>query len=138
MTTYVEHANITVSNLEQTLQFIQTALPEFKIRHQGKNDQRWCHIGTDSSYLAIQEQGPADKPPGQSTPYYDIGINHIGIVVEDVSEIEQRLLKQGYRQNPQGADETFRRRIYFFDSDGIEWEFIQYFSDDANERNLYE
>lgn len=40
MQAYVEHANITVADIDQAITFLQTALPDFKIRHQGKQDYR--------------------------------------------------------------------------------------------------
>ena len=77
MTPYVEHANITVGNIDHTIKFIQTALPAFAVRHSGQGDSyRWCHIGTEHSYLALQEV--VERSSVDRTPYRDAGINHIG------------------------------------------------------------
>ena len=34
--------------------------------------------------------------------------------------------------------ETFRKRIYFYDNTGIEWEMVEYLSDSPDEKYLYE
>lgn len=136
MQAYVEHANITVSNIDDAVQFIQTAIPEFKERHRGQTNYRWCHIGTDDSYIALQEV-VARKQTDRS-PYLDVGINHIGIVVDDVDRVQKRLLAAGYEQNDIGEDNPFRKRVYFYDASGVEWEFIEYLTQDAENKNRYE
>ena len=137
MNAYVEHVNLTVKNLESAVLFISTAMPEFQVRHQGTDTKRWCHIGTDSSYLAIQEREPKSKPHVVRTPYFDVGVNHIGLVVDNVEEVAQRLTVAGYRKNMERR-EAFRKRIYFYDDDGIEWEFIEYLTRNSQQRNHYE
>ena len=136
MQAYVEHANITVSNIDDAVQFIQTAIPEFKERHRGQTNYRWCHIGTDDSYIALQEV--VEREQTDRSPYLDVGINHIGIVVDDVDRVEKRLLAAGYEQNDIGEDNPFRKRVYFYDASGVEWEFIEYLTHDAENKNRYE
>jgi len=136
MQAYVEHANVTVEDIEQSIEFIQTAIPEFKVRHKGYSDNRWCHIGTDTTYIALQEA--AHSKVSNRKPYKDIGINHIGLVVEDADLVKERLLAAGYQQNELADIHPFRKRIYFFDNSGGEWEFIQYLSNDVEKRNQYE
>ena len=54
MGSYVEHANLTVSDLDAMIAFVQTAVPDFKIRKRWVSGEfNWVHIGTDSSYLAL-------------------------------------------------------------------------------------
>ncbi|UTT85579.1 VOC family protein [Vibrio pelagius] len=136
MQAYVEHANITVSNIDDAVQFIQTAIPEFKERHRGQTNYRWCHIGTDDSYIALQEV--VEREQTDRSPYLDVGINHIGIVVDDVDRVEKRLLAAGYEQNDIGEDNPFRKRVYFYDASGVEWEFIEYLTQNAENKNRYE
>ncbi|QUJ67941.1 VOC family protein [Photobacterium sp. GJ3] len=136
MKPYVEHANLTVRHLENTIQFLQTAIPEFTVRHQGQQPMyRWCHIGTDETYLALQEV--VERDAIDRTPYRDLGINHIGLVVDDVAQVRDRLLRAGYRENDLETSHPWRTRIYFYDRDGIEWEFTQYLSDAPSQRNDY-
>jgi len=136
MKPYVEHANLTVRHLEDTIEFLQTAIPEFTVRHLGQHPMyRWCHIGTEDTYLALQEVVARDQI--DRTPYRDLGINHIGLVVDDVVQVRERLLSAGYRENDMETTHPWRQRIYFYDRDGIEWEFTQYLSDDPLQRNDY-
>lgn len=136
MKPYVEHANLTVRRLENTIKFLQTAIPDFSVRHQGQQPtHRWCHIGTEDTYLALQEVVARDQI--DRTPYRDLGINHIGLVVDDVMQVRERLLSAGYRENELETSHPWRQRIYFYDRDGIEWEFTQYLSDDPLLRNDY-
>ena len=54
---YLEHANITVSNLKEAIHFFQTAFPHFVIRGGGNETREWVHLGDDVTYLAINQIG---------------------------------------------------------------------------------
>jgi catechol 2,3-dioxygenase-like lactoylglutathione lyase family enzyme len=133
---FVEHANVTVRDIDEAVAFLQTALPGFEVRHQGKSDYRWCHIGTQQSYIALQEQ-TLDTPVERS-PYRQIGVNHIAFVVDDIHALMVRMRGAGYRLGEINELHPFRRRVYFFDHDGLEWEFVEYLSRDNLKRNDYE
>lgn len=136
MEAYVEHANVTVRSIDETIRFLQTAIPDFAIRHQGQTDDYlWCHIGTQQSYIALQEVTARLHP--DRTAYRDVGINHIGIVVDNTDEVKKNLLAAGYLLNELNENSAYRKRVYFFDPSGIEWEFIEYFSVDPQLRNHY-
>ena len=53
----LEHANICVSDIEAMIKFLKAAFPDFRIRGEGKSKdgKRWLHIGTDDTYIALQE-----------------------------------------------------------------------------------
>lgn len=87
-------------------------------------------------FIALQEVQARHHV--ERTPYVDVGMNHIGLVVEDVDAIEQRLLNAGYEKNEMGESHPYRRRIYFFDDSGGEWEFVQYLSKEDSKRNQYD
>jgi hypothetical protein len=132
---YLEHNNITVNNLEEAIRFIQTAMPEFKIRGEGADSQRrWAHIGTDESYLALTETTASVKG---SEDYLTHGFNHMGFVVSDVREVGKRLREAGYRSNYPFTEHKHRLRDYYLDTDGNEYEFIEYLSDNPEDRNSY-
>ena len=77
---YLEHNNITVGNLDATIKFLQTALPEFEIRGSGvHNGRKWVHIGTEESYLALNE---AVIRYEEAERYSGIGFNHMGVCGE--------------------------------------------------------
>lgn len=131
MDAYIEHANISVSDLNEAVRFLTTAVPEFHVRGRGTNNgERWLHIGTSSSYLALNETGDKERIRARK-------LNHIGFVVNDVGPVRSRLLEAGYREGFVAAPNADRRRLYFLDQDGLEWEFVQYFSDDPARRNRY-
>jgi uncharacterized glyoxalase superfamily protein PhnB len=69
---------------------------------------------------------------------YQVGINHLGVVVEDITAVTKRVKSAGYRELAPGEDHPFRRRAYFLDNAGFEWEFIQYLSERPAERNAYD
>lgn len=140
MKCYLEHANITVADINKTIEFLTTAFPHFKVRGGGESEtdgvvRKWLHIGTDETYVALEEVSSKDE--GTRRPYKDVGINHIGFVVEDVEPIVKRLKDADYKESITVEPHPFRKRVYFYDKDGIEYEFIEYLSDDFAERNDY-
>ncbi len=134
MKSEMEHVNIYVSNIDKTVWFLATALPELRVRGEGSNGGvRWMHIGTESTYVAINE-----TPEGVASPPGD-KLNHIGYTVEDVAAVKERLASAGYKEGLVVTDpHPHRKRLYFLDADGLEWEFVQYLSERPEERNLYD
>ncbi len=140
MKLYIEHANITVDNIEEAIRFLKTAFPFFRVRGKGESEtggivRKWLHIGTDETYIALESVSASDT--GTRKPYRDNGINHIGFVVEDLESIEIRLDAAGYKHSIDVEPLPFRKRSYYYDGGGIEYEFIEYLSDDPKERNRY-
>ena len=138
---YLEHANITVKDIDDTVNFLQTAFPHFQIRGGGELDinglqKRWCHIGTQTTYVALEEVKNI-KSEETRCSYRDVGINHIGFVVPNIDEIIERLSNAGFREGYKAGNHQFRKRRYFYDSSNTEFEFIQYLSDKYSERNDY-
>jgi catechol 2,3-dioxygenase-like lactoylglutathione lyase family enzyme len=144
MKTYLEHANITVPDLDEAIAFLTTIEPEFYVRHRAFSDGKceWAHVGNDEFYIALQKPYPDAKPKSSQNFYRDIGINHLGWVVENLEEVEKRLQSRGYVTNDVGntggESEQYRRRVYYFDKAGFEWELIEYTSKDSTQRNLYQ
>ncbi len=132
---YLEHANITVSNLQEAIKFFQTAFPHFKIRGGGNDMREWIHFGDDDTYIAINQAKQNDLKADKN--YDKIGINHLGFVVQDVEEIANNLLSNGYKRDYPKQVEQFRIRDYFADADGNQYEFVQYLSEVVQEKNSY-
>lgn len=130
MANELEHANIRVPDIDRAVHFLTTAMPSLRVRGGGEAmGQRWIHIGTDYSYVALtQARGRRSKGPG---------LTHLGYVVDDCAAVARRLEAAGYREGNKGEDHPHRKRIYYVDADGLEWEFVEYFSDDPAERNDY-
>ncbi|MEP3276523.1 MAG: VOC family protein [Stappiaceae bacterium] len=121
----LEHVNVTVSNPVATAQRL-CDLFGWHIRWQGKalNDGTTVHVGTDESYIAVYGQGVPSVPAEVS---YSVrgGLNHIGIVVDDLDAAERRVKDAGYEPHSH-ADYEPGRRFYYRDEDNIEFEVISY------------
>jgi catechol 2,3-dioxygenase-like lactoylglutathione lyase family enzyme len=135
----LEHANMIVRDVDAMIRFLQTAFPEFCVRGEGKadNGSRWVHVGNNETYIALNEATVDTK--GQWVPYVgEPGVNHLAYEVDDVAAIQARLSAAGYRDSTIPNAHPHRRRVYFFDPEGNDWEFVQYLSEDPAERNDYE
>ena len=135
----IEHANLAVRDVDAMVRFVTTAFPEFRVRREGKSWQgaRWLHIGTDDTYLALNEA--REEPAEAWVPYGGKpGLNHLGYEVDDVDALRERLRAAGYRDSTVPNAHPHRKRVYFYDVEGNDWEFVEYFSDDPALRNDYE
>ena len=139
MTVRLEHANFAVRDVDATIRFLQTAFPEFRVRCEGKTWRklRWVHVGTEETYIAINE---ASAEPAKAWVAYGgkPGLNHLGYEVDDVDSVRARLAAAGYRDSTVPNQHPHRKRVYFYDAEGNDWEFVQYLSDDPAERNDYD
>ncbi|MGL6259950.1 VOC family protein [Vibrio sp. WXL103] len=143
--TKLEHANITVPSIDAAIEFLDIVAPDFEVRadNSPQDSYRWAHVGNSESYLALQEpqlhqSSAKNTTKDQRRPYYDIGVNHLALIVSDVEGIKERLLERGYRMNGEIADEISRKRVYFWDSAGFEWELVEYFTQEPKQRYRYD
>lgn len=121
----LEHVNITVSDPEKTAARL-CDLFGWKIRWQGsaKNNGRTVHVGNDDSYVAVYSMGAAKNTA--ATSYVTVGgLNHIGVVVDNLDEVEAKVVAAGFEPHSH-ADYEPGRRFYFDDEDGIEFEVVSY------------
>ena len=134
----LEHANVCVHDIDGVVKFLRTAFPEFNVRHDGvdKKNVRWVHIGTDETYIALNQASPDEPPLG--SPYSGRpGLNHLAYVVDDVEALRERLLAAGYVESTPPNNHPHRKRVYFYDPVGNDWEFVEYLSNDLSERHDY-
>ena len=134
----LDHANLTVRDLAGAIRFLRTAFPDFRIRAEGLtwNGARWVHVGSDEVYLALSEARVEPAEPWE--PYVGRpGTNHLGFEVDDVETVRARLLAAGYVDSTVPNAHPHRRRVYFRDAEGNDWEFVEYASDLPAERNDY-
>jgi len=138
--TKIEHLNITVPDIDDAIKFIQIVAPDFKVRMDVKphGSYRWAHIGNDEYYFALQESHLDSEPRKPRKAYKNFGINHIALVVEDISKVETQLINAGYKRSIDTPTEEYRKRLYFFDHSGFEWELVEYSSKNPSEKYLYE
>jgi len=135
----LEHANITVRNVDKAVQFLTTAFPDFRIRGTNQTQApdeplKWLHVGTDTTYVALTPSSGEPDTPHQF--YTEPGVNHVGFAVDDTDAVQQRMEAAGY-ETKYADPHPHRKRLYVTDDDGMEWEFVEYFSDDPAERNDY-
>ncbi len=137
--TQFEHANITVPNIDAALAFLLNAAPDFQIKtdqtHQ--DSYRWVHIGNENCYFALQESHSPSVSKDTRKPYQNIAVNHIGMIVDDLDNIQLNLLALGYEQNGDITQEKHGRRLYFYDKAGFEWELIEYDTEILTDRYNY-
>jgi catechol 2,3-dioxygenase-like lactoylglutathione lyase family enzyme len=138
MATRLEHANICVRNIDAMIRFLETAFPEFHVRGGATNNDgtRWIHVGIDETYIALTQSRV--EPDKRWKPYQGVpGVNHLGYEIDDVEALRKRMTAAGYRESTLPNAHPFRRRVYFYDPEGNDWEFVQYLSDDPAKRNDY-
>ena len=138
MSTKLEHANLCVDDIDGMIKFLQTALPDFIIRHDetGIDGDRWVHIGNDTTYIALNNS--TQKESSDWTPYSGkSGVNHLGYMVDNTEQVRSRLLAADYIESTIENNHPFRKRVYFYDHEGRDWEFVQYLSENLAERNDY-
>ena len=121
----IEHVNITVSNPEATAEKLCDIF-DWHVRWQGPSQMggRTVHVGTDDDYLAVYTYDEDPKGSGR-TGAYKGGLNHVGVVVENLSDVESRVKNAGFEPFNHGDYEP-GRRFYFLDADGIEFEVVSY------------
>jgi len=120
----LEHANVTVSNPEESAALF-TRLFGWHVRWQGRSGLggRTVHVGTDDAYLALYT---TERDTGQVSDTDQVGsLKHLGIVVPDLDEVEKRVRAEGIEPFNFG-DYDPGKRFYFLDPDGIEFEIVSY------------
>ena len=83
-----------------------------------------CEVIAPSPQLAelVMRGHDPSTDPEELTP---AELNHIGVVVDNLDEAEQRVLGAGFETHNH-ADYEPGRRFYFNDHDGIEFEVVHY------------
>lgn len=125
MPAMLEHANFTVSDPAATAAWMEK-LFGWHVRWQGDAmaGGHTIHVGTDSHYLALYT--PGNPRPGDDNRYTQVaGLNHVAVVVDDLDATETAIKEHGFVTGNH-ADYEPGRRFYFHDSDGIEYEVVQY------------
>ena len=135
---HLEHVNLFVRDMDETLRFYRAAFPHWHVRTSGNAEwygtpRNWLHFGDDYQYLAFNDNGQGENRDLESM---NVGLAHFAFVVEDVEAIARRLTDAGYEIETPLRVEPFRKNIYFLDPTGFEVEFVEYLSDLPEERNL--
>ncbi len=122
---HLEHANITVSDPD-ALATILCKIFAWKVRWSGEalDNGYTVHVGGKYSYLAIYTNDETHKSSENSFKTIK-NLNHIGVVVEDLNAVEQKVIAAGYhphnhRQYQPGSG------FYFHTLDDLEIEVVSY------------
>lgn len=126
MSAALEHVNLTVADARAMGEALGR-LFGWRVRWQGAamGDAYSVHVGTDAFYLALHT--PARVPAPATAGRYATrgGLNHIGVVVDDLGAAEARVKAEGFRPHSH-ADYEPGRRFYFDGPEGVEFEVVSY------------
>ena len=120
----IEHVNLSVTDPDRAAALMERIFG-WKRRWEGpsRDNGRTIHIGSDDHYLALyagSEEAARAEPYVKGQPF-----NHVGVEVDDLDAIEQRVIAAGLTPFSHGDYEP-GRRFYFLDPDGIEFEVVSY------------
>src|SRR5262245_6044411 len=138
MSVRLDHANLSVRDVDGMIRFLTTAFPDFRVRGRGPScaGWEWAHVGNDETYVSLLaasgDEGAAFTPYGGAP-----GLNHLGFEVDDAAGVRARLAAAGYRETTTPNAHPWRVRVYFEDAEGNDWEFVEYRSSDPALRNDY-
>lgn len=121
----LEHVNVSVPDPKATAAILSD-LFDWRIRWEGPaiSDGFTVHVGDETGYLALYAPAGAQTPVGD-TYHLTGGLNHIGVVVEDLDAVEAKVKAKGYDTHSH-ADYEPGRRFYFDGPDGLEFEVVTY------------
>lgn len=120
---YLEHVNLSVSDLERSIRFYRTLFDlELRWRGHSAGGRAEAHVGDEKTYLALFQ---SEREGRFRREYADVGLNHFGFVVDDLARVKERLAAEGITPHLE-ADYDPGRRLYFEDPDGIEVEVVAY------------
>ncbi|WP_377505800.1 VOC family protein [Octadecabacter sp. R77987] len=125
---HLEHVNVTVADPRKTAALLAD-LFGWHTRWEGSaiNGGFTVHVGSADSYVALYT-GPAggkDQIAADNSYLQRGGLNHIGVVVDDLDAVEAAVKARGFTPHNHGDYEP-GRRFYFNDADGVEIEVVSY------------
>lgn len=121
----LEHVNITVRDPEATANMLCEVFG-WHVRWNGPSQMggHTYHVGTDDDYLAVYTYDGNPEGSGR-TGKLKGGLNHVGILVDDLDATEERVKAAGYEPFNH-MDYEPGKRFYFLDHDNIEFEVVSY------------
>ena len=133
----LEHINLVVKDINRSLGFYRAGMPHWTVRSEGQTDwygnpRKWIHFGDDYTYIAFNDNGTGEIRDLKTT---QLGLAHFAFETDNLAKLQQRLKVAGFEPRHFGAEEPYRKNLYFIDPDGFEVEFVEYSSDLPSERN---
>ena len=125
MESRLEHVNLTVADPLATAKML-TDVFGWHIRWQGEaiNGGLTVHVGADNTYLALYTPKTQAKEAEERYGRL-LGLNHLGVVVDDLDETEKRVRAAGFTPH-QFDDYEPGKRFYFNTNEGLELEVVSY------------
>ncbi|WP_102223371.1 VOC family protein [Acidimangrovimonas sediminis] len=124
----IEHVNLTVRDPKATAA-LMGRLFGWELRWEGPalGNGYTVHVGTGDQYLALYTGpgGAGAQVPAQDNYRQLGGLNHVGVVVDDLDATEAQVRAEGL-EPMNHADYEPGRRFYFHDRDGVEYEVVSY------------
>ncbi|RYG90888.1 VOC family protein [Loktanella sp. IMCC34160] len=124
----LEHVNVTVADPRATAAVLHR-LFGWETRWEGTaiNGGFTVHVGTGDQYLALYTgpDGGAAQTPADNSYLMRGGLNHIGVVVDDLAAAEAAVRAEGFEPHSH-ADYEPGRRFYFDENNGVEIEVVCY------------
>jgi catechol 2,3-dioxygenase-like lactoylglutathione lyase family enzyme len=134
----LEHLNLVVNDIDETIKFYQAIAPHWKIRSKGEGNwygvpRKWVHFGDDFQFLSFNDSGTGTNRDLESN---NLGLSHFAFSTANLDAATARIQAAGFAIKIPVREDTHRKNIYFLDPDGYEVELVQYLSDIPSERNL--
>lgn len=124
----LEHVNMTVADPDATAAMLCDVFG-WHIRWKGEGMAGagyTVHVGSDDSYLAVYSGSGAQITPKADASYATRGgLNHIGVIVDDLDTVEAAVRAKGYTPG-EVYDYEPGRRFYFHEENGVEIEVVSY------------
>ena len=132
----IEHVNLVVTNPRRSADLFERIF-DWRTRWSGSgldDEGEAIHVGTADTYVALvsrptlvfdKHEYPVDRP----------GLAHVGVLVDDLDDVEGRVHAEGIETFNQNAIAP-GRRFYFLDYDEVCWEVVSYEAPDARPSDL--
>lgn len=134
----IEHLNLVVVNIDQTIEFYQALAPHWRIRSKGRADwhgimRNWVHFGDDYQFLTFNDGGTGSNRDLKTNT---LGLGHFAFSTNNLDAAVKRIQAAGFDIHIALKQDPHRKNIYFLDPNGYEVELVQYMSDIPTQRNL--
>jgi len=134
---YLEHINLVVDDVPKMLTFYRAVFPHWRIRDEGVGDwygksRKWLHFGDDYHYIALSDNG---EKKNRNLKGHQVGLAHFAYVTSNLDALIERLIRAGFEIAKDGAENNYRKNVYFEDPAGFEVEFVEYLTDQPELRN---
>src|SRR5260370_26156624 len=95
----LEHANISVRDIEALIRFLKTAFSDFQVRGEGIcNGVRWVHMGTNDTYIALNQAKTDSERHRKPYSGEEPGVNQLAYAGDNVESLRARLKATGSKE----------------------------------------